>query len=101
VVLRVVLELLFAGQLAVLGDDDALRVDGGDFAASSATTTILESRATRSSMPVPTNGASDWRSGTPWRCMFEPMSARFASSCSRNGIMPAAIEITCLGETSM
>ena len=24
-------------------------------------------------------------SGTAWRCMFEPMSARFASSCSRNG----------------
>ena len=69
--------------------------------ASSATTTIFESRATRSSMPVPTNGASDWSSGTPWRCMFEPMSARLASSCSRNGIMPAAIEITCFGETSM
>ena len=69
--------------------------------ASSAMTTIFESRATRSSMPVPTNGASAWSSGTPWRCMFEPMSARLASSCSRNGIMPAAIEMTCFGETSM
>ena len=36
--------------------------------------------------PVPTSGASVWRSGTAWRCMFEPMRARFASSCSRNGI---------------
>ena len=29
------------------------------------------------------------------------MSARFASSCSRNGMRPAAIEITCIGATSM
>ena len=30
-----------------------------------------------------------------------PMSARFASSCSRNGMRPAAMEITCIGATSM
>ena len=36
-------------------------------------------------MPVPTS-ASDFTSGTAWRCMFEPMSARLASSCSRNGM---------------
>ena len=44
-----------------------------------------ESRATVSSMPVPTSGASARISGTAWRCMFEPMSARLASSFSRNG----------------
>ena len=38
------------------------------------------------SMPVPTSGASGSSSGTAWRCMFEPISARLASSCSRNGI---------------
>src|SRR5450756_896164 len=30
-----------------------------------------------------TIGASGSRSGTAWRCMFEPIRARFASSCSR------------------
>ncbi len=60
-----------------------------------------ESRATVSSMPVPTSGASDWSSGTAWRCMFEPMSARLASSFSRNGISAAATETSCFGETSM
>ena len=43
-------------------------------------------------MPVPTSGASVRRSGTAWRCMFEPMSARFASSFSRNGISAAATD---------
>ena len=33
--------------------------------------------------------------------MFAPISARFASSCSRKGIRPAAIEITCIGLTSI
>src|SRR5580658_7480550 len=56
----------------------------------SATMTALESRATLPSMPVPTSGASVLISGTPWRCMFEPMSARFASSCSRKGIISIA-----------
>ena len=41
------------------------------------------------------------RSGTAWRCMFEPISARFASSCSRNGMSAAAIETSCSGATSM
>ena len=53
------------------------------------------------SRPVPTYGRSVDISGTPWRIMFAPMSARFASSCSRNGMRPAAIEITCIGATSM
>jgi hypothetical protein len=68
---------------------------------SSATTTARESRATRSSRPVATSGASVTSSGTAWRCMFEPINARFASSCSKNGISDAATETSCLGETSM
>ena len=51
--------------------------------------------------PVPTSGASAWSSGTAWRCMFEPISARLASSFSRNGMSAAATETTCFGETSM
>jgi hypothetical protein len=57
--------------------------------------------AARNSTPVPTSGASDWSSGTAWRCMFAPISARFASSCSMNGISEAPTEMVCFGETSM
>ena len=53
------------------------------------------------SMPVPTNGARARSSGTAWRCMFDPISARFASSFSRNGMSEAATETSCFGETSM
>ena len=60
-----------------------------------------ESRATFSSSPVPTSGAWGKRSGTDCRCMLEPMSARLASSCSRNGISAAAMETSCSGLTSM
>ena len=60
-----------------------------------------ESRATVSSMPVPTSGASARISGTAWRCMLEPISARLASSFSRNGISAAATETSCFGETSI
>lgn len=66
-----------------------------------ATTTAPESRATTSSMPVPTSGASDWMSGTACFCMLEPIRARLASSFSRNGISEAATETTCCGETSI
>ena len=66
-----------------------------------ATMTWPESRAARASMPVPTMGASGSRSGTAWRCMFEPMRARLASSCSRKGMSAVATETTCLGLTSM
>ncbi len=59
------------------------------------------SRATTASIPVPTKGASDCRSGTAWRCMFDPISARFASSFSRNGISEAATETSCFGDTSI
>ena len=66
-----------------------------------ATMTAPESRAVMYSMPVPTNGARARSSGTAWRCMFDPISARFASSFSRNGMSEAATETSCLGETSM
>ena len=33
--------------------------------------------------------------------MFEPINARFASSCSRNGISEAATDTICDGATSM
>ena len=66
-----------------------------------ATMTAPESRAVMYSMPVPTNGARARSSGTAWRCMFDPISARFASSFSRNGMSDAATETSCFGETSM
>ena len=40
-------------------------------------------------------------SGTAWRCMLEPISARLASSCSRNGIIAVATDQICSGETSI
>ena len=60
-----------------------------------------ESRATVSSMPVPTQGASAFTSGTAWRCMLAPISARLASSFSRNGMSEAPTETSCLGLTSI
>ena len=53
------------------------------------------------SMPVPTYGALARSSGTAWRCMLLPISARFASSFSRNGISEAATDTSCFDETSM
>ena len=83
-------------------DDDAGGVDLVDHAARGRRRSPRrESRATVSSMPVPTNGASALTSGTAWRCMFEPISARLASSFSRNGISEAATETSCLGLTSI
>ena len=46
-------------------------------------------------------GAVARRSGTAWRCMLAPMSARLASSCSRNGISAVATDTSCFGDTSM
>ena len=66
-----------------------------------ATATAPESRAVMYSMPVPTYGACARSSGTAWRCMFNPISARFASSFSRNGTSEAATDTSCFGETSM
>ena len=66
-----------------------------------ATTTSPESTAARYSTPVPTSGACGIISGTACRCMFAPISARFASLCSRNGIIAVAIDTICAGATSM
>ena len=66
-----------------------------------ARTVTPESLATMDSIPVPTSGLSVWMSGTACLCMFEPMSALFASSFSRNGIRAAATETSWFGETSM
>ena len=59
-----------------------------------------ESRAAIYSTPVPTIGASVLSSGTAWRCMFEPINARLASSWSKNGIQLVVTETIWLGETS-
>ena len=67
----------------------------------SASTTSPVSIAARTSMPVPTSGGSVLRSGTAWRCMFEPISARLASSCSRNGISAVATDQIWFGDTSI
>jgi hypothetical protein len=56
---------------------------------------VRESSQTCFSMPVPTIGDSVRRRGTAWRIMFEPMSARWASSCSRKGMSAAAMEAIC------
>src|SRR5947209_1605915 len=69
--------------------------------ACSARTTSPVSTAARYSIPVPTIGACVTISGTACRCMFAPISARFASLCSRNGISAVATETICAGATSM
>ena len=67
----------------------------------SARMTSPVSSAARRSMPVPISGGSGFSSGTAWRCMFEPISARLASSCSRNGISAVATDQIWVGETSI
>ena len=67
----------------------------------SARTTSPVSTAARRSMPVPISGGSGFSSGTAWRCMLEPISARLASSCSRNGISAVATDQIWVGETSI
>ncbi len=66
-----------------------------------ASTTSPVSTAARRSMPVPISGGSGFNSGTAWRCMLEPISARLASSCSRNGISEVATDQIWDGETSI
>ncbi|KAF4529460.1 hypothetical protein B566_EDAN017865, partial [Ephemera danica] len=60
-----------------------------------------ESTAIRASNPVPTIGASGRNSGTAWRCMFEPIKARLASSCSKKGIIDAATDTIWFGAISI
>ncbi len=67
----------------------------------SARTTSPVSIAARRSMPVPISGGSGFSSGTAWRCMLEPIRARLASSCSRNGISDVATDQIWVGETSI
>ena len=67
----------------------------------SARTTSPVSTAARRSMPVPISGGSGFSSGTAWRCMLEPISARLASSCSRKGISAVATDQIWVGETSI
>ena len=57
--------------------------------------------AASSSMPVDTSGASGATQGHACFCMFEPMSARLASLCSRNGIVEVAIENAWFAATSI
>ena len=52
-------------------------------------------------MPVPISGGSGFSSGTACLCMFEPISARLASSCSRKGIRAVATDQIWVGETSI
>ena len=52
-------------------------------------------------MPVPTIGALGFIRGTDCLCIFEPINARFASSCSKNGIKAAATLKIWFGATSM
>ena len=66
-----------------------------------AETTSPVSLAARNSMPVATSGASGLTSGTACLCMLEPISARLASSCSRNGMSAVATLTVWRGETSM
>jgi len=62
---------------------------------------MLELRATSFSIPVATIGGSVIKRGTACRCMLEPINARLASSCSKNGMSPADTPTIWLGETSM
>ena len=65
-----------------------------------AITVIPESLAALYSIPVPTIGDSTVSNGTAWRCMFDPIKERLTSSCSKKGIIAAATETNCFGDTS-
>ena len=65
------------------------------------TTVEPESLAAIHSTPVPTIGASGTNKGTAWRCMFDPIKVRLASSNSKNGIQLVVIDTTWLGATSI
>ena len=83
-------------------DHDRLRVDVHDRAGVPRDRDVARvSMAARYSSPVPIKGGSVIISGTACRCMFEPIRARLASLCSRNGISAVATETICAGLTSM
>ena len=58
-------------------------------------TTVPESTAATSLDAGADQAFSGRSTGTAWRCMLAPISARFASSCSRNGTSEAATETIC------
>jgi len=95
------LELVLVAR-AVLGlDDDLRRVDVGDRAGAARDDDVAGVERRAALHAGAHDGASVRSSGTAWRCMFEPMSARLASSCSRNGIIAVATDQIWSGETSM
>ena len=67
----------------------------------SALTSVPESLATALSIPVPTSGACALSVGTACRCIFDPIRALLASSCSRKGIKAAATDTVWVGEMSI
>ena len=84
-------------------DHDARGVDLIDHCPTGVATMVTpESRATVSSMPVPTNGASDWISGTAWR-----MHVRAHQGAVRIIVLKERDQrrgdrdTSCLGDTSM
>ena len=63
-------------------------------------TNLPESRPANASIPVATSGAIGIIQGTACFCMFDPISARVPSSCSKNGIIDVANEKAWFGATS-
>ena len=86
-----VVDVRHLGAFALGADDDARRRRRSRRCRRGARPCRRRSRA-RGGSPCPCRRAarSSESSGTAWRCMFAPMSARFASSCSRKGTSAAA-----------
>ena len=64
------------------------------------TITWTLSCATLCSIPVPTRGDSGNNRGTACLCIFDPIKALFASSCSKNGINEVDTLTIWRGDTS-
>ena len=78
----------------ILPMDESLVTAAVDLGGRAATVLAVE-------YPVPTIGFCGNNSGTDCRCIFDPINARFASSCSKNGIKAAAADTTCTVETAI
>ena len=61
----------------------------------------LEYSAAIYSIPVPIKGDSGLIKGTACLCILEPIKALLASSCSKNGINPAATDVIWFGAISI
>ena len=94
-------DLPATGLVVVDADDDAVGVDVVHHAAGGAATHGAPSPSRRRAPRRCPPGPSRAQVGTAWRCMLAPISARFASSCSRKGTSEAATETICVGATSM